>query len=79
MFISISGKKQSGKSTLAEFIQLNSSHIFNDDRNNFTNVSMADPIKKMLVDVLGVDRSCVYGSDEEKRVLTKYNGKICLM
>lgn len=71
MFIAISGKKQSGKSTLAEFIQLNAKDIFV-DYEDFKNVSMADPLKKMLIDIMGVDKKLLYGSDEEKMGLTQY-------
>lgn len=71
MFIGISGKKQSGKSTLAEFIQLNSKDIFT-DYDDFKNVSMADPLKKMLVEVMGVDKKVLYGSDEDKKGVTQY-------
>ncbi len=71
MIIGISGKKQSGKSTLNEFMQLNK--ILGDT--SYKTFEMAEPLKEMIVNIMDVDPKLVYGSDEEKNQFSQYKWK----
>jgi len=65
IIIGVSGRKQSGKSTLCEHIRNNivpSSNVY----------SFADPIKNMCINVLGLSYRQCYGDDKDKNSLTKY-------
>ena len=74
LIIGISGKKQSGKSTLYEFVKLNKENLFIGDV-TIDKVDMADPLKEMIVNIMGVDKKLVYGSEQEKNMLTQYKWK----
>jgi len=64
MIIGISGKKQSGKDTLAKFLKLNyDAKLY----------AFADPLKQSIcMDIFGLTYKQVYGTDDEKNALTKY-------
>jgi len=92
----ICGKKQSGKSTLASYIQGNiyKNHGFIKDfkvedgvllqthdkevinlalqSSVCRQLAFAYQIKKILIDIMGLDRKQVYGTDAEKNTLTEY-------
>lgn len=36
-------------------------------------MALADPIKKFVIDILGIPRNLVYGSDEDKNTITNYD------
>lgn len=62
--IAFAGRKQSGKTTSAEFVahlfwQQGDSKIYN----------FADPLKNLCIDILGLKYSQCYGSDEDKNQL----------
>jgi len=67
--LAISGKKQSGKTTLANFLV----PYFEEQGKSVKIYSFADPIKEFFVNSLGLQTSQVYGTDEEKNSLTKYD------
>lgn len=71
MIIGFSGKKQSGKSTAAEFLELNS--ILGDGQYKY--FEMAEELKRFIVDVMDVNERLIYGSDAEKNQLTQYKWK----
>jgi hypothetical protein len=66
----LSGKKGSGKTTLASFLERNMAEIFVRSIRTVRRFSFAAPIKEMCVNLLGVDRQAVYGSDADKNRLT---------
>jgi hypothetical protein len=84
IIIGLSGKKGAGKNTLAEDIakyvdrkiwqSQDSLHPFGSVLNPIPvfMCSFADHLKKFCIDVLGLDYSQCYGSDEEKNTLTIY-------
>jgi hypothetical protein len=62
--IAFAGRKQSGKTTSAEFVsnlfgQLSNTKIYN----------FADPLKNLCIDILGLEYRQCYGSDEDKNQL----------
>ena len=62
--IAFAGRKQSGKTTSAEFVsnlfyQFGDSKIYN----------FADPLKNLCIDILGLEYNQCYGSDEDKNQL----------
>ena len=64
MIVSFAGRKQSGKTTSAEFVanlfwQHKDSKIYN----------FADPLKNLCIDILGLEYRQCYGSDEDKNQL----------
>ena len=104
IFIGISGQRQSGKSSLAKFLQYyvfykntRLSNLFTiNQKDEYPNdvelisvtghsitvsdlwlhsqiVSFADAPKNFLVDVMGLRREQVFGSDEEKNTDTEYS------
>lgn len=60
--IGISGKKGSGKSTIAEAIQLSFPDVLH--------TAFAAPLKRICIDILGLPPERVYGSDAAKSTLT---------
>lgn len=84
IIIALSGRKQAGKNTIAEFIAdyyadrllKKSSLALGASKNPFRNqvmvCSFADTLKDFCVDVLGIAREACYGSDEEKNKPTQY-------
>lgn len=65
-FVVISGKKQSGKDTLAKMI----SEELSRKELSSKIISFADPLKKMCHIVFGIPMELMYGSDEDKETLT---------
>lgn len=65
MIIGISGKKQSGKTTLADFI--NDRYFYAYRTKLF---SFADPLKNLCIQLLGLTHAQCYGTDEQKNSLT---------
>ena len=64
MIVAFAGRKQSGKTTSAEFVanlfwQHKDSKIYN----------FADPLKNLCIDILGLEYRQCYGSDEDKNQL----------
>ena len=73
MLIAISGKKQSGKSTLCEFFELNHKNVtLSGESLTFEKIDMAHDLKKMIVEIMGVDHDIIYGSDQDKNTATQY-------
>ena len=71
--IAFAGRKQSGKTTSAEFIKKYSSNIrldsgvyYNIDSKIY---NFADPLKTLCIDILGLGYNQCYGSDEDKNQL----------
>lgn len=62
--IAFAGRKQSGKTTCAEFISNLSSQYGDSKIYNF-----ADPLKTLCIDILGLEYRQCYGSDKEKNEL----------
>jgi len=83
LIIGVSGVKQSGKDTVANFlcsyfndckIKVNSSLLagLGWDFGQSRVYSFADPLKRFLIDVMGLREEQCYGSDEDKNSLTNY-------
>ena len=74
--LAFSGRKQSGKTTSAEYI---ASIVSESCENKICKIySFADPLKKdICMGILGLSYDQCYGSDEEKNTLTdlKWNGE----
>ena len=69
--VAIAGKKGSGKSTLARAIR--DAYDFDCDGNVLADiVSLAEPIKRFCVDLLGVPAEHAYGTDADKNRPTRY-------
>jgi len=65
--IGVSGVKQSGKDTVANFLCSNLKW------GSLVKIySFADPLKRFLIDVMGLREEQCYGSDEDKNSLTSY-------
>ena len=64
--IGVSGKKQSGKSSICDFLadEYNSSDI--------KIYSFADPLKRFCIDSMGIKEEQCYGSDDDKNTFTDY-------
>ncbi len=73
--IALSGKKGSGKNTLATFIK---NHFSQEWYKGVRTIeyckeyAFADLLKEFCIDVLGLTEKQCYGSDEDKNTLTKY-------
>lgn len=67
-FLAISGRKQSGKDTVARYLQGKLYQDFNGYRSAITH--FAEPLKNMIHDVFGVPSQLLYGTDEDKNTLT---------
>jgi hypothetical protein len=74
IIIALSGNKGGGKNTLSSFIV-----DYYEDRTGFAypeapcqEFAFADTLKEFCINVLGLEHSQCYGSDEEKNTLTKY-------
>jgi len=74
--IALSGKKGSGKNTLASFIHGHFSRNWHKGPRNGIDFcqeyAFADRIKEFCIDVLGLEHKQCYGTDEEKNTPTKY-------
>lgn len=68
--IALSGRKQSGKSTAAEFIEQNLLRY--NPLLSYKTYSFADPLKKdICMNILGLTYEQCYGTDEQKNTLTE--------
>jgi hypothetical protein len=86
IIIAISGRKQSGKGTLCNFLKRNAEELFSPDPDSIARdfndkpfpivtvgqYSMAGPLKKVCIEMLGLSHEQVYGTDEQKDTLTRY-------
>jgi len=61
-FIAFSGKKQSGKDTAAAI----AGQFLTGQGKRVAMTAFAEPLKRMCVEVLGLDPAGIYGTDEEK-------------
>lgn len=66
IYIALSGKKQTGKDTAASMIV----GILDECGKKVCLTAFAEPLKNMCIDVLGLDRALVYGSNEDKETPT---------
>lgn len=67
LLIGLSGKKQSGKSTIAN-------HLF--EKYNFGEISWAGPLKEKIgIDLMGLTPEQVYGTEEQKTTADLFWGK----
>ena len=66
IIIGVSGKKQSGKSSLCDYFK------YTLGENEVKIYALADCLKTFCVDVLGLTHQQCYGSDEDKNSLTEY-------
>jgi len=67
--IGFSGKKGSGKDTIAGFLSFNSVALFGCSSSIY---SFAQPMKKIAIDFFGLRHKQVFGSFEDKKTLTNY-------
>lgn len=66
MIIAFAGRKQSGKTTACEFV----SNLFaKHEKETSAIYNFADPLKKMCIDIFGLQYEQCYGSDEQKNQL----------
>lgn len=64
--IAFAGRKQSGKTTSAEFVQT----LFNSTSYGECKIyNFADPLKTLCIDILGLEYKQCYGTDEDKNQL----------
>lgn len=68
--IGLSGKKGSGKTSIARFLRDNAVQLFGHDA--VVIKPLAEPLKRLCIDILGLRPEQVYGTDEEKNTLTRY-------
>jgi hypothetical protein len=71
IIIGVSGTKQSGKSTLCSFLKDWIPKNYKATRAEVYN--FADPIKKFMIDVMGLSYRQCYGTDEQKNMVTPYH------
>jgi hypothetical protein len=74
--LAFSGRKQSGKSTAAEYVEMTIEH-FNLPL-SYKTYSFADPLKyDICINILGLTHNQCYGSEEDKNTLTdlEWDGK----
>lgn len=64
--IAFAGRKQSGKTTCAEFV---SSIFLKNNLGNTKIYNFADPLKQMCIDILGLTYDQCYGTDQQKNEL----------
>jgi len=87
LIIGFSGKKQSGKNTSVRFLmnyadlilpqpqceaRIDGYKVFPPTHTNVKRFSMAGPLKRFAVEVLGLEPRQVYGTDEDKNSPTRY-------
>ena len=63
MIIGVSGKKKSGKDTVANYLK---------EKFGYTIYHYADPLKEFCRDLLGLDEKLLWGTDEDKNTSTNY-------
>jgi len=86
LFVTFSGKKQSGKDTAAQI----ASNMLTDRGRKVGVIAFADALKDVVINLLGVDRKLVYGSNDDKEAVTsvlwdnlpaeirfKYSNELC--
>jgi len=66
IFISLSGKKQVGKDTATDI----ATRLLRDVGKTVKVTAFAEPLKRMCIDVLGLEEALVYGSNDDKDTLT---------
>lgn len=73
--LAFSGKKGSGKTTLAAFLPRNGAELFpaGHTRARVSLFAFADPIKDFCRDYLGLDPACLRGTDEQKNTPTRFS------
>lgn len=70
IILGISGHKQSGKSTLAEYL---TRHFEAAEHERYASTySFADALKNFCINTLGLSKEQCYGTDEQKNTVTKY-------
>lgn len=76
--ISLSGKKSSGKNTVAKFIRSYfAKNVYKTDVDRCTSeFSFADELKEFCINVLGLRKEQCYGNEEDKNTLTNYSWEI---
>ena len=78
VILSLSGKKGSGKNTIAEFISTWLAkhfliHVSDTSHGDIKEYAFANLIKEFCINVLGLTPEQCYGTDEEKNTPTKYS------
>lgn len=73
--IAFSGRKQSGKNSLADFLVKNAKEIL--PGYTVRTIGFADTLKDIICDIFDIPINALYGNDEDKNVLTdvKWNGE----
>lgn len=66
MFLALSGKKQVGKDTSAEILV----RMLEESGKKVVVTAFAEPLKSLCIDLLGLDRDLVYGTNEDKETMT---------
>lgn len=66
LFVAFSGKKQVGKDTSADMLM----DILEQKGMKVAVTAFAEALKEMTINILGLDRVLVYGSNEDKETLT---------
>lgn len=67
LLVGLSGKKQSGKSTLAKYLE---------EKHAFFEYGWADPLKQIIgMDLMGLTVDQVYGSNKDKETIDAFWGK----
>lgn len=66
LFISLSGKKQVGKDTATEIAV----RLLEEHGKKVAVTAFAEPLKRMCIDILGLDEALVYGTNDDKETLT---------
>lgn len=69
IFISLSGKKQVGKDTAAKMIV----RLCESKGKKVAVTAFAEPLKRMCIEILGLNESQVYGTDEQKNTPSHIN------
>jgi len=68
LFIAISGKKGSGKDELARQLM---ARLAGDHQLGVAITHFADPLKEICIQLFGLDKTKIYGSNEDKETLTE--------
>lgn len=76
VIIALSGKKGSGKNTIASHLVDSFAREYKGPRNGVPfciTLAFADSLKGFCIDVLGLSKEQCYGTDDEKNTSTRYN------
>jgi hypothetical protein len=68
--LGLSGRKQSGKNSIADFLIRNASEIFKYDNYEASAYAFADELKEFCIKSLGLKPELCYGTDTDKNSLT---------